>query len=142
MSVDGFMKAWEGTSYMAGASSLGQGVDCMRLLVAWFNFKRSLTFILASEAQDGALHDPAVIVRVRRSLLKAYQPSARFKFGATVPQAGDGLAVGRLGDPYHVGVVADDGVGVWHATRPRVCRTSLQALTVDGYKIRELFRCL
>lgn len=141
MSVDLYMSMWDGTPYMEGACAPGQGVDCVRLVVAWFNHLRGIEYTLPSEAQDSALHDPEVVVRVRRSLLQAYAPALDWK-GTYEWKPKDCLAIGRAGNPYHVGIVADDGLSLWHAVKPEVCRTSIQAMQVDGFQIKGGFRCL
>lgn len=141
MSVDLYMTMWDKTPYMEGACSPGQGVDCVRLVVAWFNHLRGIQFKLPSEAQDAALHDPRVVVRVRKALIDAYGPALTYK-GPFRWAPRDCLAIGRSGNPYHVGIVADDGLSLWHATKPRVCKTSIQAMMVDKFEVKEGFRCL
>jgi cell wall-associated NlpC family hydrolase len=141
MSVDAFMSKWDGTLYVEGGDLAGCGVDCVRLTLAWLNHLAGTTFTIKEEAQDGALHSVHVINRVR-SLIRGAFPDMLFFPNPKISdlKPGDGVAIGRSGNPYHVGIVSDDGLGLWHAVRPRVCRTSLQAVSVDGFRIKEAFR--
>lgn len=141
MSVDAFMSKWNGTPYVEGGNLAGCGVDCVRLTLAWLNHRAGTDFVLTDEAQDGALHDIKVVDRVRAMIL-AHFPTMIFLPRPRIIELepGDGVAIGRSGNPYHVGIVADDGIGLWHAVRPQVCKTSLQAVSVSGFQIKEAFR--
>lgn len=145
MRFEDFMDLWIGTRYGPGQSMPGVGVDCIRLVYSWLLYREGKgpegCMELPREAQDAALHDPKVCVRVRKIITDRFK-NIRLERGLPL-QTGDIVGVAGKGNPFHVGIVSLSPKLVLHSNKPiGVMVTSIQALSVDGYDVVEAYRPL
>ena len=138
---------WEGTPYMAGQCKPGKrledgcGVDCVRLGDDALQYALGLSLDpLPREAQDAAFHDPNVVFRFQRLMLK------RFRGTTLDPQtikqeAGDilGLKLKDAAKEHHVAIVGADGVRCYHAIGAGVVWSGIGGIRAS-YDVLKIWR--
>lgn len=150
---------WRGTPHRAGQKVPGPagGVDCVRFPDEVLRQARRALGLpelddLPRWAQDAAFHDPRVSARfealmtARHGLRRVPLPEGP-SGGSGPPLAvlaplcpsGALLGVSMGENPFHVAIRGPGPAEVWHAGSTGVVKTSLQALTVGGMRVRRVY---
>lgn len=119
------LASWEGTPYVGGQQTKGEGVDCIRFGCAVLDelYDRPRT-LLPIRAADASMHDRPGSMSVMRQIIRRYPNHATVTDG--IVQPGDVLVVGPGGGgPGHMMIVGPARNTVWQASASKVHFTGL-----------------
>lgn len=129
---------WRGTRYMAGQSTPGAGVDCVRFICGVFDALEDVSTPVERLPQDTALHAPATAWAALRAIISRYENAEQVDDGFAEP--GDAIIVGHeRGGPGHCLIVGSRRNTLWHAT-PRGVDVSGWGLDSEWQTLKAVYR--